>query len=128
MPNTLAAFLTSLNVKPKQYGNGSAIILFERDIPLSTRHEMYRLTDWVVASAVSGPGWVLIPRKPGAGGWPLTPSLRHPGELVLACPQCLSLDVVMTVAYGPGGRLGDPGAHNVNRCKACGFYSLEPAE
>jgi hypothetical protein len=55
----------------------------------------------------------------GAGGWPLTPSLRYPGELALTCPWCGSQQITLTVAYGPGGRLGDPGAHDIVLCESC---------
>lgn len=63
----------------------------------------------------------------GLLGWPLVPSKRFPGELTLACPQCLSTNVTMTLApggrgTGPGGqwRMGDP-SRDLNRCEDCKF-------
>jgi hypothetical protein len=64
----------------------------------------------------------------GAHGWPLAPSKHFPGELTLACPQCHSTDIMMTVAYGPGGRLGDPGATDIVACQTCGHRSYQPAK
>lgn len=55
------------------------------------------------------------------------PSTNFPGELALACPKCYSRDVTMTVIYGPGGRLGDPGATNVNICNYCNYRGYEAA-
>lgn len=66
----------------------------------------------------------------GAGGWPLTPSIRFPGELTLACPNCGSKNILMSCRYpvrGSGplgrGRLGDPGAKETNTCEDCGYYA-----
>lgn len=56
----------------------------------------------------------------GAHGWPMVPSRAWVGELTLACPKCGSSNFLMTVAYGPGGRLGSPGATDILRCKSCG--------
>lgn len=64
----------------------------------------------------------------GAHGWPLVPSTAFPGELTLACPKCGSTNVTLTVAYGPGGRLGDPGATDIIRCEACKQADYSPAK
>lgn len=66
--------------------------------------------------------------KQGAHGWPLVPSVRFPGESALSCPACGSLNITMTVAYGPGGRLGDPGAHDIIRCGDCGHQNMKPSK
>jgi predicted nucleic-acid-binding Zn-ribbon protein len=63
----------------------------------------------------------------GAGGWPLVPSKRFAGEQTLACPKCGSTNVNMGVHYGPGGRLGSPGASGYNKCLDCKYtehYSM----
>lgn len=65
--------------------------------------------------------------KTGAHGWPLVPSTHFPGELTLACPACGSLDISLSVIYGPGGRLGDPGSLNTITCKSCGKREYESA-
>ena len=64
----------------------------------------------------------------GAHGWPLVPSVRFPGETTLACPKCGSTDVYLTVAYGPGGRLGDPGATDIIGCNACGHRDYKASK
>lgn len=64
----------------------------------------------------------------GKHGWPLVPSTRFPGETTLACPQCASTDITLTGAYGPGGRLGDPGGHEITRCNACRHQALSPSK
>lgn len=64
--------------------------------------------------------------KTGAHGWPLVPSTAFPGELTLACPKCGSTNVTLTVAYGPGGRLGDPGATDIIRCETCHHADYKP--
>ena len=58
----------------------------------------------------------------GRGGWPILKgaSTAFPGEDALACPKCLSTHVTMSVRYGPGGRLGDPGSRETNKCENCG--------
>ena len=63
----------------------------------------------------------------GKHGWPLVPSTRFPGERTLACPDCSSTNITLTVeypAYGSGpcgrGRLGDYGARNKTICNGCG--------
>ena len=70
------------------------------------------------------------PPKLGRGGWPLVPSEAFPGELALACPECGSQAVSMGGIHphrgtGPGGRgrLGDPGAWEINDCVDCGHSS-----
>ena len=65
--------------------------------------------------------WDLLAfETPGRGGWPII-------DGSLCCPACLSSDVDLTCRYpavgtGPGGRgrLGDPGAREINECRACG--------
>ncbi len=73
--------------------------------------------------------------KTGAHGWPLVPSTHFPGELTLACPNCGSLEIALSVIYpgrgsGPGGRgrLSDPGALNTIKCQSCGKHDYEPAK
>lgn len=60
-------------------------------------------------------------------GWPLVPSKVFPDETTLACPACGSVDVVLSVIYGPGGRLGDPGSLNTITCNTCGKRDYESA-
>jgi DNA-directed RNA polymerase subunit M/transcription elongation factor TFIIS len=67
-------------------------------------------------------------QKTGAHGWPLVPSTHFPGEQALACPKCSSTHVTMTVAYGPGGRLGDPGATDIIRCESCKHADYKAAK
>ena len=57
------------------------------------------------------------------GGWPLVPSERFPDEHTVACGECGSTDLSITVEYGTLGgtrRLGNPGTRNVAVCQACG--------
>jgi hypothetical protein len=64
----------------------------------------------------------------GAHGWPLVESKAFPGELTLSCPKCKSTNVTQTVAYGSGGRLGDPGASDLLVCGGCGHRSVRPSK
>lgn len=68
----------------------------------------------------------------GAHGWPLVPSPRFPNETTLACPDCGSTDIKLSVLYpshGSGpcgrGRLGDPGSLNTITCGQCGKRDYE---
>lgn len=63
--------------------------------------------------------------KLGAHGWPLVPSKTFPGEDTLSCPDCGRTDIKLSVIYGPGGRLGDPGAVNTITCGVCGKREYE---
>lgn len=56
----------------------------------------------------------------GRGGWPLIDGRLH-------CPACLSTNVSFSCRHPPRGtglggrgRLGDPGAQEVNTCEDCG--------
>lgn len=64
----------------------------------------------------------------GRGGWPLVPSPHYPQEKVIACPKCGSTDVSFSCVYGRGGRLGDPGASETNRCQSCGWFHIWAAK
>lgn len=55
----------------------------------------------------------------GAHGWPLVPSTCFPEEHTLACPRCGSTNITLSVQYGPGGRLGDPGTVEYASCEGC---------
>lgn len=64
----------------------------------------------------------------GAHGWPLVPSVKFPGETMLACPSCGESNSTLGTAYaayGTGsrgqGRLGDPGSMSVITCNSCGL-------
>lgn len=70
--------------------------------------------------------------KAGALGWPLVPSRTYPGESTLACPDCGSRDVALTVlpgarGTGPGGRwrMSDGGGKDLNECNACGYRATD---
>jgi hypothetical protein len=64
----------------------------------------------------------------GAHEWPFVANPNHPGEPMLACPKCGKSKISMTTAYGPGGRLGDPGAHDIIRCFDCGYQDMKRAK
>ena len=58
--------------------------------------------------------WDLLAfETPGRGGWPII-------DGALCCPVCLSTNITFTGRYGPRGRLGDPGAWEINKCEDCG--------
>jgi hypothetical protein len=110
----------------------------QRDAHLAKKHEaqnpkLRRVRRGAISywTPVSKPHREIIiqrnPRRTGAHGWPLVPSKRFPGELTLACPKCGSTDIVFTGAYGPGGRLGDPGGHDIVRCRSCKHQSMKPS-
>lgn len=84
------------------------------------KHKAAGATDAQAAWAALSDLDLLQHETPGRGGWPIID-----GEL--CCPACLSSDVDLTCRYpafgtGPGGRgrLGDPGAREINECRACG--------
>lgn len=59
-------------------------------------------------------------------GWPIVDDPSAMDGRALVCPQCGSNQVTMTVQYGPGGRLGDPGASDILICRSCGNRSVKP--
>jgi len=88
---------------------------------LKAEADKYREAQAALSAAISAGRF-------GAHGWPMVPSKRWPGEEMLACPKCAGSNITMTVAYGPGGRLGDTGATDIIRCNDCGHADYKPAE
>ena len=104
------------------------------DVEVATLYVRHgRSPDEKGSAGVVRRGPVPAPVETGAGGWPLVPSQRFPGEKTLACPVCRATNVTITgtnpgYGTGPGGRwrMGDPGGRDVNVCGACGHRSDRP--
>lgn len=66
---TLAEFLTQLGTVRRPYGRSDSLAVLVFDIELGhdpdkkNRIQLYSLSDYVVTSVVSGPGFVLSPRS-----------------------------------------------------------------